>query len=499
MSKYLVLIIVIILGCSSPQKQSDKKMSREIFSNFKEVSTIELEGGYSAAEISAYSAETKFLFVSNNAKGNGVDVIDINNPLKPVFIDYIIIDKEGSQTINSVAVNNGLLAIAANEENPQNPGHLFLYNISDLSFNRVIEVGAMPDMVTFSPDGKYILTANEGEPNQAYSNDPVGSVSLISVADFSVSRINFSVTIEKLDSLKKNGFRVFGPKATFSQDVEPEYIAVSDDSRFAWVTLQENNGIAKIDISKKKVIDIFPLGFKNFSLSGNEIDVCDNDSINTDSWPIKGIYQPDAIVAFIIGGQNFLLSANEGDSRDYEGFSEIKRVSELELDPESFSSEFEIENCDELGRLIVTTTMGDIDNDGDFDELYTFGSRSFSIWNGETGELIMDSKGNMERDLIANSKLYDDNRSDDKGTEPEGIALGKIGETTLAIIALERDNAVMIYDLTNPQEPKFLQVLETGIGPEGVLFLGSSETGNDKPMIVVSSEVDGKIKIYQPE
>jgi len=500
MRTFLIAAIALFFSCTKSANEQEKNQTQNsAFSAFREISTLELEGGFSAAEISAYSPKNHLLFVSNNARGNRVDVINLSEPLKARVVNYLTIDKEGEQTINSVAVSKDYLAVAANGKNPQNSGHVFLYKISDLSLLRVFEVGAMPDMVTFSPNGSYLLTANEGEPNQKYSDDPEGTVSIISIPSFSVSEITFSISSSKLDSLKSKGFRIFGPEASFSQDVEPEYIAVSDDSKYAWVTLQENNGIAKIDLWEKQVVDIFPLGFKNFNIKGNEIDVCDNDSIIVDSWPIKGLYQPDAIVSFKAGDKYYLLTANEGDSRDYEGYSEISRVSDLPLDQEKFSSQIDLENCKELSRLIVTTTMGDTDNDGDYDELYTFGSRSFSIWNGETGELMMDSKAYMEKDLINNSKLYDDDRSDDKGTEPEGIALGKIGDMPLAVIALERANAVMIYDLTKPQEPKFLQVLETGIGPEGVLFIDSSETTNHKPMIVVSSEVDGKIKLYQPE
>ena len=141
-----------------------------------------------------------------------------------------------------------------------------VFKTSDYSVIGQAVVGALPDMVTFTPDGKYILSANEGEPSDDYSTDPMGTVSIISVKDnYSVTTLDFSGFASQESALKAKGFRIFGKDASFAEDIEPEYLTVSADSRTAWVTLQENNGIAKIDIGSKKIIQIFPLGFKNYS------------------------------------------------------------------------------------------------------------------------------------------------------------------------------------------------------------------------------------------
>lgn len=494
--KYILLFICLsILGCTHPKEE-------ENIGGFKEIGEVNIEGGELAAEISAYDVATKRLFVSNNAMGNRVDVVDLSVPEKPTLLDHILLKPWPDErlTVNSLDVSNHLLAVSVTATNPQDEGFVFVFDTPNFKKEAEIKVGAMPDMVGFTPDGKYIVTANEGEPNASYTNDPEGSISIIDIeAGYQVKTINFDSLAYKQEQLKAGGFRVFGPNALFSQDIEPEYVAFSDDSKFAWVTLQENNGIAKFDLLKQQLIDIYPLGYKNFMLAGNEIDICDNDQINVNQWPIYGMYQPDAVAFFKSNTANYIISANEGDARYYEGFSETARVSELVLDQTVFPNAEKINVCDSLARLIVTTTMGDTDGDGDYDELYTFGTRSFSVWDANDGKLVFDSQNMVEQDLIANSPFYDDNRSDDKGTEPESIVIGTINNSPVLFIALERANALVSYDLSDPLHPKYLQVLETGIGPEGILFIDQTNSPNGKSLLIVSSEVDGKIKLYQPQ
>ncbi|MCB0015905.1 MAG: choice-of-anchor I family protein, partial [Anaerolineales bacterium] len=219
--------------------------------------------------------------------------------------------------------------------------------------------------------------------------------------------------------------RVFGPNATVAQDLEPEYIAVSDDSRLAWVTLQENNALATIDIASAQVISLQSFGLKDHSQPENALDVSNrDDAINITTWPVYGMYQPDAIAAFTIRGQQYLITANEGDARDYDGYSEEERVKDLELDPTAFPDADTLQEDENLGRLTVTTAQGDLDGDGDFDAIWSFGARSFSIWSRQ-GNLVYDSGNALEQ--ITAATLPDqfnstndendsfDNRSDDKG------------------------------------------------------------------------------------
>ncbi|TWI86801.1 hypothetical protein LX66_4065 [Chitinophaga japonensis] len=462
---------------------------------FAEISMIDI-GEAGAAEISAYDPATKRLFVVNNGGVNKIDVIDLADPGKPTVIHSI---PTNSGAVNSLSVNGGRLAAAIEAQHKQEAGRVTVYNTSDYSEIKTIPTGALPDMVTFSPDGNYILTANEGEPGADYANDPVGSVSLISINDnYSVVHLDFSAFAGQQAALQQRGLRVFGPNASFAQDMEPEYIAVSADSKTAWVTLQENNAIAKISISGKTVTDIFPLGFKDYSVAGNEVDLSNEDGgVTFKNSPVKGIYMPDAIAVLDKGGTPFLFTANEGDAREYDTFEEAERIKNITLDPAVFTNAAALQADDQLGRLNITTTLGDANGDGLYESLYSFGARSFSVWNGNSGALVYDSRNELET-KCNEAGVYDDGRSDDKGVEPEGIILGVVGQQHIAFVGMERVDAVAVYDVTNPNAPLFLQLLKCGDAPEGVLFVPAADSPNGKSLLIVSSEDDGVIKVYAP-
>lgn len=454
-------------------------------------------GTAGAAEITAYAPLAQKLFVVSNDSDSRIDVIDLQDPAQPALLSSIDITPYGGGA-NSVAVNDGLLAVAVEADPAQEPGKVVFFATQDLAEVQQVTVGALPDMVTFTPDGAYVLSANEGEPSDDYTVDPLGTVSIINVHDFTVTTLDFAAFEGQQASLEAMGFRVFGPDASLAQDVEPEYIAVSDDSQYAWVSLQENNGLARIDLSNKTVTDIFPLGFKDYSLPENAIDVSDrDDAIQLNPWPVFGMYQPDAIAAYQVDGLSYVVTANEGDARDYDDFSEEERVEDLTLDPTAFPDAEALQQEDQLGRLEITTTLGDADNDGAYEALYSYGARSFSIWDGATGEQAYDSGNELARQAI-NARRYPDNRSDAKGVEPEGVALGKIGKQTIAFIGLERADLVMVYDVTNPYSPQYLQTLLSGDAPEGLLFVSADDSPNGKSLLVVSSEEDGLVKVFQP-
>lgn len=504
---FLLGSIVLFASCAKEglknngaTDQSSQISARQESITFTEVGSINV-GGAGAAEISAYDAATKKLFVVNNSAGNNrIEVLDISNPAAPVILGNINIAAYGG-FVNSVAVSNGTVAAAIEATDKVSAGKVVVFNTATHAAIAVVTVGSLPDMITFTPDGKYILTANEGEPNEAYTIDPLGTVSIISVEeDYAVTTLNFSKFAAQASALKAKGFRLFGKNASFEQDVEPEYIAVSNNGNTAWVTLQENNGIAKIDLATKTITEIFPLGFKDYNNPSNTIDPSDQDGgINFAAWPVKGMYLPDAITVSNFNGTPFIYTANEGDVREWAGLTpvEVRRAGHASviLDPTAFPNAAALKTNAQLGRLNITTTLGDTDGDGDFDELYSYGTRSFSIWNGLTGELVFDSKNQIDTKAAEMGK-YPDGRSDDKGCEPEGITLGRVGNNSLLFVGLERANAVMIYDVTNPIKPKYLQWLNTGVAPEGVLFVSADKSPNGKSLFIASSETDGFVKIY---
>ena len=488
-----LLAAVMLVACV----KTEPPFVNEDASTFTEISSIVAgEGG--TAEIMAFDPKTKKLFsVSNTTTSSQINIIDLSNPAAPLVAGYINVSAYG-RVAHSVAVSNGKLAVSIEAAVKTDPGKVVIFNTSDHSLVKQITVGAYPDMLTYTPDGNYILTADEGEPNVTYTVDPPGTVSIISVNNnYSVTTVGFSGFASQQAALQAKGLRVFGPGASFAQDMEPEYITVSSDSKTAWVTLQENNGIAKISIASKVATAIFPLGFKDFNLEMNAMDPSDRDGgIALNKWGnVKGMYQPDGIGVFEHKGSPYLFTANEGDTRDYTGFSEIARVGALTLDPLAFP-DATLKQDAKAGRLNVTKTLGDLGNDGDYDQLYAFGARSFSVWNGNSGELLFDSKKQLEQKSIE-AGLYDDLRSDDKGVEPEVITLGTVGRSPIAFVGMERSNAVAVYNISDPVNPAFIKLLTGVVGPEGVTFIPAAQSPLGKSLLVISSEVNGLIKVFK--
>ena len=291
-----------------------------------------------AAEIVAYDPRTVQVFVVNANDGT-VDVLDIRNPTQPTLVASIDVTAAADSlgAANSVAVANGVLAVAVERNPKQQNGIVAFYSTHTLELLGTVDVGALPDMVTFTPDGKRLLVANEGEPDDDYVVDPEGSISVIDlrrgIHRARVRTADFLDYNDHKDALIAAGVRIFGPNATVAQDLEPEYIALSADGRTAYVALQEANALAIVNVRRAKVVDIVALGTKDHSLPGNELDASNrDDGINIRNWPVVGMYQPDAIASYSVWGKTFIVSANEGDSRDYDGFSEEERVGDLMLD-----------------------------------------------------------------------------------------------------------------------------------------------------------------------
>jgi hypothetical protein len=487
----------------------------------------------SAAESLAHDPGTQRLFVVNVAAG-AIDVIDISNPNLPSKLFSIDLTPFGSHA-NSVAVHDGIVAAAVEDTVPTDPGKAVFFNANGQFLSAVI-VGVLPDMITFTPNGQKVLVANEGQPSQDYTIDPEGSVSIIDMRRGAPNITQADVITADFKAFNNvpldPRIRIFGPNATVAQDLEPEYITVSHDSKTAWVTLQENNAIAKLDIERGIFTQLFALGFKDHQRLRRGLDASDRDNaIHIANWPVKGMYQPDAIASYRYRGETFLVTANEGDARDYDAFSEEARVSTLDLDLAAFPDSAMLKQNANLGRLTVTNATGK-NEDGKFAELYVFGARSFSIWD-EHGRLVFDSGDEFER-LIAerfpnffnsdNGANNFDDRSDNKGPEPEDVTIARLFERVYAFIGLERIGGVMIYDITNPHHVSFVDYFNSrdftvpvcdqaddddceqgsvpnpavgDLGPEIVHFIAAGDSPNGKPLLAVSHEISGTTTLYE--
>lgn len=334
----------------------------------------------------------------------------------------------------------------------------------------------------------------------------------VQAGDVGIDDVRISYLDEQTRVFGRNGLQ------TVAQDLEPEYVTFSADGTKAWVSLQENNAMVEVDIQSQQVVQIKGLGYKDWSQSA--VDASDQDGqIRIVPQPVYGMYQPDAISSVLIDGEQFILSANEGDARAYGGFNEEVRLSSRILDAAAFPNGTALKSNSNAGRLRVSSVMGDVDFDGDYDEVYAYGARSFSIWNASS-ELVFDSGDDFEQQVaLVNPGQFNannddntsfDSRSDDKGPEPEAITSGWIEGRLYAFVGLERVGGIMVYDITEPQSPLFVQYINNrnfsvveglpgagDLGPEGILFIPKSESPNERNLIVLSSEISGTVSIFQ--
>jgi hypothetical protein len=488
-----------------------------------ETITLEKIGTYAvasgSAEISAYDSTTMKLFVANSTN-NEVDIVNMADPTNPTNIATIDISTYGD--LNSITVYNDTFAICcANSTDITLDGTVAFFDGAG-NFVNSVTAGANPDMITFTPDHMKLIVANEGEPNDAYTTDPEGTISFIDLSNGYAAATVINASFNEFDAqqaaLEADDVRIFGPGASVSEDLEPEYVTFSSDGATAWVSLQENNAIAVLDVANDTIVDVWGLGYKDHSVVGNEFDASNNSyDILFSNWPTLGMYQPDAITSYEVGGVEYIVTANEGDARDYGGFSEEDRVKDLDLDDTQFGDFEHFLLVDEnLGRTKTTYENGDIGSDGDYEEIYTYGARSFSIWNASTGALVYDSGSEFERITADDPKIGgifnttdDDNdykdRSDDKGPEPEGVAIGFVNDTAYAFIGLERVGGIMVYNVNDPANAEFVYYINTrdtasvggDLAPEGLFFLSEEESPIDTALVVVSFEVSGTVGIFK--
>ncbi|MEE6287006.1 choice-of-anchor I family protein [Georgenia sp. MJ173] len=520
----------------------------------------------SAAEIVTYHAGTQRLFVVNAAEAK-VDVLDLADPSNPTLLHEITAAATPSAdggtipegaVANSVAVReDGLGLIAVEHPTKTELGYLVTFDAAgDGTALGAVRVGALPDMVTVNAAGTYAVVANEGEPANDFSVDPEGSVSVVTLpatlgapAQDDVRTADFHAYDDGTRTLPDD-VRVFGPTPhgddlPISRNLEPEYIAIDGDDRTAYAALQEANAVAVVDLESATVTDIWPLGFKDHSVEGNGLDASDRDprdapTIAINTYPgLHGIYMPDGIESYTAGGETFLVTANEGDAREFGDYVESIRVKDLG-DPDETPAPGVCEDAavtdhlsdDQLGRLNVSIANGLAEDGSCFDELYAFGARSISIWTTD-GEQVFDSGDEFERITAAaapeffNSNHSESNlegRSEDKGPEPENLAIGEVDGRTYAFVGFERFGGVVVYDITEPSDARFVTYLnnrdfsvsmedvvdaEPGddavqaalsqagdLGPEGVTFIPAAASGNGLPLVVVGNEVSGTTTIF---
>jgi DNA-binding beta-propeller fold protein YncE len=524
----------------------------------------------SAAEIVAFDPSTDFAYLVNSNAGL-IDVVDLSSPSTPTISSSLDVAADVAADVgtpmggvNSVAVDNGLIVVAVEADPKTDNGYVAFYN-TDGTYLRAVEAGALPDMVTFTPNGQFVVVANEGEPNSDYSIDPNGSVTIIGReaiegTDVSLANIAAAVGPVRLSvSADICGGGETDADTRMGCDLEPEYIAVSEDSATAYVALQENNAVAIIDIAGASLSAVLGIGFKDYGAAGNELDPSNRDGgANIQSWNVFGTYMPDAIDSYTVDGVTYLVTANEGDGREYvtgvdseadcpagrifdDGdcfyYLDEIRIGDIADTGATLSADLlaklpaDYADDAKLGRLKVITDLGLADSsclDAAYQptascvytDLYSFGARSFTIWNAETGEVVFDSGNQFESITFqslgesfnaSNDDNEGDDRSDDKGPEPEAVEIAKIGSKFFAFIALERVGGVMVYDVSTPASPDFVQYINErdfsvdaeddieivgALGPEDVVYIPAADSPSGEPLLLVSNEVSGTLAVF---
>lgn len=474
----------------------------------------------SSTEIVVHDPASQKLFTISSIT-DVFDIIDFSTPTALSVVKTVNMAPYGG--ITSIAVKNGIIATASTNADPQQNGSVVFFDING-NFLKQVNVGALPDMVAFTPDGTKVISANEGEPNDAYTVDPEGTISIIDISggignltQANVTTLNFNSFDSQTAALTATGLRKVRTNNTLSQDLEPEYVTVSADSQKAWVTLQENNAIAEVNLAAKTITGIWGLGKKDMSLPGNGFDASDNNGeILIANWPVKTYYTPDAVQNFKVGNTHYIVTANEGDEKDLSGFSERTTVgaNAYTLDPVLFPQASVLKASHNLGRFRVSSATGNTDADSDFEEISALGARSFSIFNADTKQLVYDSGDRFERyiatyhPLIFNADNEGNgakNRSRAKGPEPEGVALGTINGQTYAFITLERTGGVMVYNITDPNNPTFTDYKHSRStsayggdnGPEGITYIAPGNTTTGNGYVIIANEISGTLSMYQ--
>ena len=473
----------------------------------------------STCEIVVHDPASQKLFTTSAIAGF-LDVIDFNDPTNPTVVKTIDMNPYGGVT--SVAVKNGILAVASPNDNEQLDGSVVFFNTNG-DFIKQVTVGALPDMITFTPDGTKVMTANEGQPSVDYTVDPEGSVSIIDltggVANLSqsnVTTLNFTAYNSQEATLMASGVRKVKSTSTLSQDLEPEYITIDSNSNKAWVALQENNAIAEINLTNNTISSVWALGTKDISKPGNGFDVSDNNGqVLIANWPVQAFFIPDAIANYTANGTNYIVTANEGDEKEYGSYTERVAVSAMTLDPAVFPNAAVLKQTHNLGRFRATNANGNTDADAEFETINCVGTRSFSIFDATTKQIVYDSGDDFEMYTASNyptlfnadhtSSNATKNRSRAKGPEPEGVTTAIIGGKTFAFISLERVGGVMVYDVTDPTAVKFVDYKNSRStsayagdnGPEGITYIAADKSATGKPYILVANEISGTITVFE--
>ena len=485
-------------------------------------------GAYSAdggsAEITAYNAENGFAYSVNGVKGtldcvdmralqNGAEVGRLSGTeLKAAELAEHAGNgfRYGDMTSVAVSADGKTLAVAMQDADYTKTGRVLFFDCNQdgsLTYSGIAVTGVQPDMVTFTEDGAKVLTADEGEPRQGYSDpnavDPMGSVTVIDAQTKAAVTVDFTAFDAERSALAAAGV-VLKKNTAPSVDLEPEYIAVSGNR--AYVALQEANAVAVLDLDTLQFEHVFSLGFEDYGKVAVDLNKSDGAYSPKTYESIRGIRMPDGIATAVINGETYLLTANEGDSRAWPIGTEV--------DTNEVKDKVSPVNGIKTGGKVTWFDVSQYDGlEAGID--YVFGGRSFTVFHVTENGLaeVFDSGSDFERITAevlpdhfncSNDTAEVEDRSGKKGPEPEGITVGTIDGRTYAFVGLERTGGVMIYDISDPSAAVFKNYfnsrdysadIKDDVSPEGLTFVAADRNKSGMPILILSNEVSGTVSV----
>ena len=527
----MVLVFAAVLSSSTQCLAAEVKV--EGLENGKAIN-LEKIGGYDSgfsnkdggvAEIISYDKMKNQAWVVNGATGK-LDILSLDQvtggisekmSAKSLDIPAIIAKaapdfQYGDMTSVAVHGEKGIVAVALQDVDYNKHGYAAILT-TDGELLTMIEAGCQPDNIVFTPDGRKILVANEGEPREGIGEgivDPAGSVTVITLDAADVQKstavtVDFEVFDSQRETLIADGIIMVKDNLP-SVDFEPEYITATDQK--AYIALQENNAIAILDLDTKEYSGVYSLGYKDLSGEKDALDLVEDGVYEAKTYDAVSAYMPDGIAVYETDGKTYILTANEGDAREWGDYcNEIKATV-------TATDGTEAENV-----RVINAEVTDGLPEG---KTVLYGARSFSIYRVDNDGLtqVFDSGNDFEVKTagyfpayfnISNDDNAFDSRSPKKGPEPESVVIGKVEGRTYAFVALERIGGIMVYDITHPEKADFCNYINTrdfsedpeavekltgDIAPEGLAFIPAEDSHSATPVLLAAYEVSGTVGAY---
>jgi hypothetical protein len=513
-----------------------------------EIAAIASGDGEGSSEIATYHAGSKRIFATNGVK-NTIDIFDISDVANPKKVGAVALSPYGND-VTSVAAGKDVVVAVVNVSDKFSAtgvptttnGKIVVFDTDGKVLSSPDVLGVLPDSVTFAPNGTTALVAIEAQPvcakddpataakeetDYTKASDPVGGVTVVDLTNPASPVLRFAGFNQfSVADMRAKGIAVSSVVNNVAKDFEPEFVTAVDNN-YAYVTIQEANAIGRLNIKSATFESVTRAFESNLSIVSRDTSDRDAGAGPRTYKNVVGASQPDAIAGFTIGSGQYFVTANEGDAREYTCLNDDLRASALKVDARRFPDWKALSGSAALGRAKVNPTIGDKDGDGDIDTIHLRGSNSMTMYRN--GLVIWDSANLLDQiqtqafgvaNINGSHSLSSDkstmnyvgqDRSDDKGSEPEGVAVGMVGDRRIAILGLERMTALAIFDITVPGNPIFqewLQLLPTKatpakevkhFSPEGIVFVPADKSPSGKALIITSYELSGSLSIHQIE